>query len=311
VSLQGGWPGGSGLLVPLRVDGRVVGALAFVVDVEELRAGALELTMAEALARQCAQAVERARLFDESREAIAARDEFIAIAAHELRTPLTALALRVQSLTGLLRRLSVPDVVMEKPRLLSRQVTRLTLLVENLLDVGRVNTGRMELQREQVDLSELVLESVEHFRDEAARAGCALRVKVAPGVTSRLDRSRMEQALTNLLANAIKFGASQPVDVELARDGEGHARLTVRDHGIGIPPEALERIFGRFERAVSSRQYGGLGLGLFLTRQIAEAHGGAVRASSEPGRGATFVLRLPVEPGAPAHREESQPQPDL
>jgi signal transduction histidine kinase len=118
----------------------------------------------------------------------------------------------------------------------------------------------------------------------------------------------VEQALTHLLRNAIKFGIGAPVDVELVQV-DGRARLTVTDHGIGIPPEALERIFGRFERAVSSRQYGGLGLGLFLTRQIVEAHGGSIHVESEAGAGATFVLELPVQPSQSLQREPAWPQP--
>ncbi|MBJ6763522.1 MASE1 domain-containing protein [Myxococcaceae bacterium JPH2] len=288
-------PGGSGLVAPMWTGGQVVGALTVCTGPASPPLGQGAQALAEDLARRCAQALERARLFDEAREAIAARDEFIAIAAHEMRTPLAALTLRVHGLEARLRRPDVPDEVRDKVQLLARQVSRLTQLVENLLDVGRINTGRLELRRESMDLSELVLEVVERFRDAAARAGCELRASVAPRLMGTWDRARLEQALTNLLANAIKFGAGQPVEVSLAREGERRVRLQVCDHGIGVPEDALERIFGRFERAVSSRRYGGLGLGLFLTRQIAEAHGGTVSASSQPGQGACFVLELPLE----------------
>jgi signal transduction histidine kinase len=107
------------------------------------------------------------------------------------------------------------------------------------------------------------------------------------------DRARLEEALTHLLGNAVKFGAGRPIRLQVSQWG-GSARLVVEDQGIGVSPEALERIFGRFERAVPSQEYGGLGLGLFLTRQIVEAHGGTIHVTSRPGEGATFVLELPA-----------------
>ncbi|QSQ22387.1 MASE1 domain-containing protein [Pyxidicoccus parkwayensis] len=305
------WRGdsGSGVLVPLRVRGEVVGALALVSDPADHPLGRSDLLLAEDLARRCAMALENAYLLDEAHEAIGARDEFISVAAHELRTPLTTLTLRVQGLMAQLRLAGERPGVLDRLGFISRQVTRLTELVESVLDVGRVNAGTLELRREQVDLTALVEESVARFSDEAERSGCELRLRaVGPHVMGWLDRARVEQSLSNLLSNAIKFGIGAPVDVELTQ-AEGLARVTVKDHGIGIPPEALERIFGRFERAVSTHQYGGLGLGLFLTRRIVEAHGGSVRVESEAGAGATFVMELPVQP-APAHqREPARPQP--
>jgi signal transduction histidine kinase len=302
--------GGSGVVVPLRERGRVVGALAMVADVEGHPLGRRDVLLAEDLGRRIEMAMENARLLGEAHEAISARDEFIAVAAHELRTPLATLTLRVQSLTGQLRRIREAHGVLERLRFISRQVRRLTELVESVLDVGRVNAGTLELRREEVDLTALVEEGVERFADEAARSGCELRLRTdGPHVSGWLDRGRLEQALTHLLGNAIKFGIGAPVDVELTQV-EGRARLTVTDHGIGIPPEALRRIFGRFERAVPSHQYGGLGLGLFLTRQIAEAHGGSIQVVSHEGQGATFVLELPVHarPGAPREPEPLQPR---
>ncbi|MBZ4418076.1 MASE1 domain-containing protein [Myxococcus sp. RHSTA-1-4] len=301
--------GGSGVLVPLRVRGQVVGALSLVADEDGHPVCRRDVLLAEDLARRCSMALENARLLDEAHEAIRVRDEFIAVAAHELRTPLATLTLRVQSLMGQLRRGGGGEDVLEKLGFISRQVTRLTELVETVLDVGRVNAGTLELRREEVDLSALVEEGVGRFADEAARAGCELRLRMEPPhVWGWLDRGRMEQALNHLLGNAIKFGIGHPVDVELT-EVDGRARLTVTDQGIGIPRDSLERIFGRFERAVSSLQYGGLGLGLFLTRQIAEAHGGSVHVESEAGAGATFVLELPVRPRAPLPHEAPRPQP--
>jgi hypothetical protein len=238
---------------------------------------------------------ERERLLKQLGEAVRLRDEFLSIASHELNTPLTSLSLKLQTLTRaadanpqagstpLLRR----DI-----ELMRRQVHRLAALVNDLLDVSRISTGRMRLTLEPVDLSELLHEVVSRFEPEAARAGCRLEVRVAPSVVGHWDRGRLEQVISNLLSNALKYGAGQPVRISMEPVGE-RVRLVVQDQGIGISPEAIHRIFEKFERDVSDRHYGGLGLGLYVTRQIVEAFRGEIRVESAPARGATFTVELP------------------
>ncbi|MDY7227471.1 MASE1 domain-containing protein [Hyalangium rubrum] len=305
-SLRWCTPEGTVVLAPLRLQGAVQGALVLMNDERVWGPGTDEVSLVEDLAHRCTMALENARLFTEVQQAVEARNEFIAVAAHELRTPLTALTLRMRSLETLLQRERASEVAKEKVRTTSQQLARMSQLIERLLDVGRITTGRWELHREPVDVSELVELVVESFHEEAARRGSSLRVEAETGLTAWWDRGRIEQALTNLLANALKFGAGHPIDVQLTH-GEDWVRITVQDHGIGIAPEALERIFERFERAVSSREYGGLGLGLFLARQIAESHGGEIHVQSQPGEGAAFILELPLGP-RPARREE-EPRP--
>ncbi|WNG55018.1 hypothetical protein F0U59_09705 [Archangium gephyra] len=290
---------GTVVLAPLWVRDQVQGVLVLMSDERAHGAEAAELSLAGELAYRCGMALENARLYAEAQQAIEARNEFIAIAAHELRTPLTVLTLRMRSLDTLLRRERASEAAREKVRATSRQLERLSQLVERLLDVGRITTGKLELHREAVDVAELVEQVLDTFDEEAARAGSPLRLEAEPGLTAWWDRGRIEQALINLLANALKFGAGHPIDIHASAEG-GLVRIAVRDHGIGIAPEALERIFERFERAVSSRRYGGLGLGLFLARQIAESHGGAIHVESRPGEGSSFVLLLPPgqRPGA-------------
>jgi signal transduction histidine kinase len=289
-------PMGATVLARIQHRGHVLGGMALVwlgyTHLPRSRAAAF----AEDLAHHCALALENARLLADYQAAIHVRDEFITVAAHELRTPLTSLKLQLRSLTRLLQQPSTSLETM-RPRFLSmsRQVERLGRLVEGLLDVGRIHTGRLHLDRELMDLGELVHDVVDQLSGELARAGCEVSLVLQPRVSGLWDRTRLEQALTHLLGNAAKFGAGHPIELRVEQRDE-RACLTVRDQGIGLPPEALERIFGRFERAVSSREYGGLGLGLFLTRRIAEAHGGLVRATSQPGQGATFVLELPASP---------------
>jgi PAS domain S-box-containing protein len=235
---------------------------------------------------------ERERLVAELGEAVRLRDEFLSIASHELKTPLTSLSLRLQAFGRLTpedaaRRMGADLDVMR------RQLVRLNALVNELLDVARISTGRLLLDPEEVDLQAVVREVVGRFHEEAERSGTPLEVHAEAPVRGRYDRLRLEQVLTNLLSNALKYGPGKPVRVGLGAEG-GWARITVRDEGIGIAPEAAARIFEKFERAVSERNYGGLGLGLFVTRQIVTAMGGKVGVHSRPGEGATFTLELPL-----------------
>jgi PAS domain S-box-containing protein len=238
---------------------------------------------------------ERKRYEEELRAAIATRDEFLSIASHELRTPLTALELQ---LDGLRRAFERGGSAGEKERLARkvtmavRQADRLGSLIDGLLNVSRIVNGNFRLEPEAFDLVGLVHEVVQRFDEEAERGGSAISVDVPDALPGCWDRSRLDQALTNLLSNALKYGVARPIDVSLLGSNDV-VRLRVRDQGIGIAPEDRQRVLGRFERAVSSSHYGGLGLGLYITNEIVEAHGGAIDIDSEPGRGATFTLTLP------------------
>jgi PAS domain S-box-containing protein len=238
---------------------------------------------------------ERVRLA-RAEEATRARDQFLAIASHELRTPITALGLQAEALLRLGRRNPEAPIAAFTPRLetLKRQGSRLTHLVQALLDVTQLTAGRLALHRQPVDLAAVVREAMERWRDVLARAGCALDLRVGASLPGRWDRMRLEQVIDNLVANAVKFGAGRPVEVSAGTDGE-HVRLEVRDHGIGISPEDQRRIFERFERAVPHTHYGGFGLGLWIVRNIVQAHGGVIRVSSEPGQGSRFEVTLPAQ----------------
>ena len=176
--------------------------------------------------------------------------------------------------------------------LASRQGARLTRLIDDLLDVSRLDAGRLPLELTVVELGALVREVVSRFEADLARSGCTVSLRGGAPVVGSWDRSRLDRIVTNLLSNAIKFGAGKPIELFVSAE-RGVARLAVRDHGIGIDPAQLGRIFGRFERAVSERHYGGLGLGLYISRRIAEEHGGSIRCESQPGAGATFTVELP------------------
>lgn len=237
---------------------------------------------------------ERLRLLRETQEAVRTRDEFLSVAAHELRTPLTALRLRLQGVSTALQvdRPWSPERLTQALASADRQVERLASLVDTLLDVSQLQSHAPRLELEEVDLASVVREAVARSEQEAARMGCQLVLDAPPSTPGRWDRVRMTQVVRHLLANAMKFGPGKPVEVVLEAQPDT-AVLLVRDHGIGIAPERMEGLFQRFERAVSAKHYGGLGLGLYRVRRIVEAHGGAVTVDSVPGQGATFRVHLP------------------
>lgn len=221
--------------------------------------------------------------------ALRLRDEFLSIAAHELYTPISSLLLIMQSLPDAF----APGERWSKTRQIAlRQTRRLEHLSTELLDVARIEAGRLELHLEPIDLADLGREIVERHELDAEQAGSTLSLEAEPTVGS-WDRSRLDQVITNLLRNALKFGKGTPIALVIGHDGT-HASLTVTDRGIGIPPDRLELIFEPFERAVSARAYGGFGMGLYIARRVVAAHAGTIRATSEPGAGATFTVELPL-----------------
>jgi len=238
---------------------------------------------------------ERNRLYEEARDAVKARDAFLSVAGHEIRTPLSALNLIVYQLARQVRALGSEKAIDLAGRC-EKQVARLIRLADELLDVSRISAGTLHLDPEEVDLALLAREAVERLEEGARRAGCALTVDAPGPVSGFWDRVRLEQILSNLLTNALKFGAGDPVEVRVSSVGDD-AVLLVRDHGIGIHDADQRRIFGRFERAVSSETYPGMGLGLWITREIVEAHGGKIGVESRPGAGAVFRVILPRRTG--------------
>ena len=256
--------------------------------------------------RQRAQ-LERELLYREAVDAIRARDEFLSIASHELRTPLASLQLQIRLLLRQSPKdpMAVPLSDQTKARLegASKQTERLNQLVGELMDVSKIAAGRLSLHLEETDLSAIAREAALRFGDEATKARCAIDLAAPVPVVGLWDRVRVEQVVTNLVTNALKFGAGAPIDVIVESTGTV-GRVSVRDRGIGVAPEDAERIFHRYEQAVSARTYGGMGLGLYIVRQIVEAHGGTIRLESEPGSGSTFIVDLPFEPVAPRSEED-------
>jgi signal transduction histidine kinase len=294
------------MIAPLEHRRHVFGHITLMRDAGGAPYTAEDEALLEDLAHRAAQAIENARLYGDAQAAVAARDEFLSIASHELRTPLTALRLALENM----RRVSTREAIERLPpqyveRVLvtaERQGQRLEKLVSGLLDVSRIHMGRLELDIEEVELGATVHEALGAIEDEAAQTGSEISVRGEP-VRGYWDRLRISQVVTNLLSNAVKYGAGKPVEVEFGPQGE-RARLVVRDHGIGVDPADQAQIFERFERAVSSRNYGGLGLGLYIVKRIVEAHGGTIRVESRPGEGASFEVEIPQQPAVAARRED-------
>jgi signal transduction histidine kinase len=242
---------------------------------------------------------ERAALLREAQAAVRIREDFLGVASHELKTPLTPLSLKLQALARDLEAQPDSDFTSRARSSVAtcrKQVHKLSELIGDLLDVARIMGGRFALHLEELELGALVREVAARHEALAERSGSSLHLALGEGpVHGRWDRLRLEQVVTNLVDNALKYGAGRPVHVTLVQEGE-RAVLTVKDEGIGIPPGDTRRIFERFERAVSERHYGGLGLGLYITRTIVEGLGGHIGVVSAPGEGAAFRVELPLQP---------------
>ncbi|MFL5457581.1 MAG: ATP-binding protein [Myxococcales bacterium] len=227
------------------------------------------------------------------------RSEFLTVAAHELRTPLTPLSMYLQGIERRLARgLPIEPELVVKAR---RQVGRLSRLVEDLLDVSRLESGRLTLSRDRVALDQIVSEVVSDFRAAAPQHEIVLR-RPTRAVQAMGDRERLEQVVVNLVQNAIKYSPQGGrVEVSVERNGS-QARVTVTDEGIGIPKDEQRHIFERFFRAqnAATRNYGGLGIGLYVSNEIVERHGGAFEVVSEPGKGTTFGFTIPLDESEPA-----------
>lgn len=228
-----------------------------------------------------------------------ARDEFLAMASHELKTPITPLNLQLQVFLRMLDNGTLGAVDKEiLHRMLStayNQVQRLSETIDKLLDVSRFTSGKVEMSYTEVNLCDLVRKVMSAFAIQMKAVDCEFRVMTPGQVIGHWDSFRIEQVLINLISNAMKYGAGKPIEVEVTSNDE-EAELIVRDQGIGISKEDQTRIFNRFERASSPTNYGGLGLGLYISCEIVKNHKGHISVDSELGQGATFTVKLPLKP---------------
>lgn len=260
--------------------GQIIGILNLSVDVTP-----------EVLAKKA-----REELVAELAEAVQTRDEFMSIASHELRTPLTSLKLQNQLRVRNLSRGNKDAFADEKMQRMfnvdSLQIDRIIHLVDDMLDISRIRTGKLAIEREQLDLSALVRECVDRQRLQLEAADCKLEMHCEEPIEGHWDRFRIEQVIANLLTNVSKYAKGAQVRISTRKEGN-LGFLEVLDHGIGIAPENLERIFERFERAINKNEVSGLGLGLYIAREILKLHGGSITVESKLGEGSKFTVSLP------------------
>jgi two-component system sensor histidine kinase/response regulator len=232
---------------------------------------------------------------EELKEAIRAKDTFISICGHELKTPLTSLSLQTQLTQRTMRQGKdvTPERLSRVMEQTENQVKRLLRLVQDMLDHSRLQVGRLEVYYESVELRRLILDVVERCQPQAETAGTSITANMGAPIYGRWDQFRIEQVVTNLITNAIKYGGGSAVQIEVSEE-EGFAKIAVQDHGLGIPEEHQSRVFEQFERVGDSSHITGLGLGLFITRGIVERHGGRIELTSELKKGSTFTVYLPL-----------------
>jgi signal transduction histidine kinase/serine/threonine protein kinase len=257
------------------------------------------LENAEGFSRLQRLSEERRKLHQEAEKAIRHRDEFLSIASHELRTPLTSMKLQSQLIHRQARERGIDSVPLERMQkfleLTDKQIGRLNHLIEDLLDVARLNVGRFVLNAEVTEVGRIVADTLARFQPDLKAAGCEVEFRAPARVYAKIDPFRYEQVFINLITNAIKYARGSKIEIFLeARDRR--VQLSVRDHGPGIPIEDQTRIFQRFERATVPGA-SGLGLGLFIAAEIMKAHGGSIFVESSPGAGSTFVVEMPEAMG--------------
>lgn len=226
------------------------------------------------------------------------RDEFMSLVAHELRTPLNTLFLETQMRSLQVRKGNLAAFDAEKLSAMvtrdERQIKAMIRLIDDMLDVSRIRSGTLSIRPAQVELMALLERVVSDLSLQAAAAGCTLALTPHAPVAGCWDEFRIEQVIVNLLTNALRYGGSRPVEVSV-QDGPGQVRIDVRDQGRGIAPEDVQRIFEPYERGARNGEPKGLGLGLYISRQLAQSHGGQLSVQSKPGEGSVFSLTLPCQ----------------
>jgi PAS domain S-box-containing protein len=280
-------------------DGKAAYLLGISEDITQRKAAEEELLKSQTELRRSHSELEQ-RVTERTaqlNDAVQARDEFISIASHELKTPLTPLKLQIQSILRNLHRFPggiVPSEQVSKLLKTSdRQIRRLTHLIDDLLDVSRITAGKLSLRREQINLNQLVRETVDSYAEQLAIACSPVSIDAPEPVAGFYDQVRIEQVIGNLVTNAMKYAPGGAITIRVQGKKES-AIVSIEDQGPGIPADQIERIFSRFERG-ASRVVGGLGLGLYISRQIVEAHGGTIYAETRDEGGARFVVTLPRE----------------
>lgn len=285
------------MAIPLVARDQVIGGMMVCSNKKDRRYGQHDLELMVEVARSCANAIDNAALYLESKKSIQAREDFISIASHELRTPLTSLKMRIDLLSLMVERRQFPEEVLQKLEPIVSEirpdVQKFAKLIETLLDISKLGSKKLQISVEEFNISKSIVDEIQRLKSEFIIYQTPLIFNVEENLTGTCDPVRLQQLVANLLMNALKFGERRPVEISVSANGK-NLLIDVTDHGIGISEEDRKRIFKPFERAVSDQHFGGLGLGLYITKQIIEAHRGSVEINSSIGKGTTFHVKLPV-----------------
>lgn len=286
----------SHIFAPLISRGKIIGVLTIASSLRGFSYSKEDAVFIGELANRVGLAVDNAQLFSRAQEALRTRDEFLSIASHELKTPLTSILLNLQLALQRIRKTdgkTLPENVIKMIEQSEQQGKRLSKLINDLLNISVISTGRLEIEREPMDLCELTEEVIGRFKIQLKKAKTRVIFKGKKGIVGFWDKIRLEQVITNLISNAIKYGGGKPIQVGLSRYRR-KALISVKDQGIGIKREDLGKIFERFKRGASAKGYKGLGVGLYISKQIIEAHGGKIKVKSKEGEGSEFTIELPL-----------------
>lgn len=285
------------MAIPMIVRGNPLGGIIVASFKEGRHYTEHDLKLMDEIGRICAVAIDNALWFKDAKRAIQNREDFIAIASHELRTPLTSLQIRIDFLLRELEKVEFSGDVKDKMdsviKGIKPDVKKFAKLIDNLLDVSKFRAHKIALTFEKVNISNIVTDEVHRVQNQFADKGIPLEIDIQGDVFGTIDSIRIQQVITNLLTNALKFGNNKPVKIIMTSE-QGRVKIQIKDQGIGIPPHELERIFKPFERAVSKSHFGGLGLGLYICKQIVEAHGGSISVQSKLNEGTVFNLEFPL-----------------
>jgi len=289
---------GTLLVYPITIHKGIIGYVVFMFEDPKKRIGDSELTLYEKVQKKVSLHFENAFLHHQATKAIEVRDEFISVASHELKTPLTSLTLQIQMIHRSLRderTKASPEQLLSSVDFCNQQVYRLTHLLNQLLDLTQIQRGQIQLQRSPSDLGFLAKQVLISFEEEVRRKQISLSLTSDDAVMGNWDATRLTQVISNLVSNALKYGKNGPVSVEVRKNSAKQlAHILVRDNGAGIPKEMKDKVFERFERGNSRLSTSGFGLGLYISRQITEAHGGKLSFESEVDIGSTFTVTLPL-----------------
>jgi PAS domain S-box-containing protein len=286
------------LIVPISLHGRILGAITFARSLGHARYTKDSVELSQELARRVALALENSNLYKLSQDAIEVRNDFLSIASHELNTPITSLKLQLQMVRKGLAQSSANGTFSIERFTKSvdasvKQVDRLINLIQILLDVSRIQSGKFTFSFSKTSVQEIVHEVLERHKEIIQNADCELEVLTDIDADVVWDKTRVEQVLTNLLTNAIKYAPGK-IHLSVKQDGP-NIQFSVQDFGEGINPHKLKTIFDRFERATTKESVSGLGLGLFIVKQITEGHHGKVEVESEEKKGTVFTVTLPKD----------------